>query len=521
MILLSVLTFVAYMLVLLTRELHHLQLNSYRNERYRRWWPGPGGVALLAAISVVLLVAAVLSFLGFGWPVDLLWLGACLGGGWILLRQKKKKPLVYTQRALRLLAAVVLLTLLIGVVVMKITSSDTYRLGLWALSLFVPLYLLLANIITRPVERRINDWYIQDARRIVQAMPGLQIIAITGSYGKTSVKHFLTAILAEHYAVLMTPGSYNTTMGVVRTIREMLKPTHEVFVVEMGAKQIGDIEEICSITPPQRAILTAVGPQHLETFGSIENVQRTKFEIVEALPPGGTAFLNADYDLIFDREIDPDLERIFYSVETDRGVYQAKNIRYIQGRMHFTVVRSGEEIMQLETQLLGQHNASNLLVSCAVALDMGVAPRQIAYAVRQLAPVEHRLQLRHFPGGYTVLDDAFNSNPIGARQALEVLSQLGADRCIIITPGMIELGEQQYDLNYRFGEQIAAVCDYVILVGPKQTQPIQEALQAAGYPAEKSYVARNLADANAHLRPLLRSGDVVLYENDLPDTFNE
>lgn len=177
--------------------------------------------------------------------------------------------------------------------------------------------------------------------------------------------------------------------------------------------------------------------------------------------------------------------------------------------------------MSLETQLLGQHNASNLLVCTAVALDMGVAPERIAYAVRQLQAVEHRLQLRNFPGGYTVLDDAFNSNPTGAKMALEVLQQLEGKRKIIITPGMIELGPQQYELNKTFGTQIAAVCDYVILVGPKQTEAIQEGVRKTGYPEEKLYVARNLEDANAHLRPLLKAGDIVLYENDLPDTYNE
>lgn len=521
MLWLTVIAFALYLTVVLLRELHHLQLNSYRNERYLRWWPGPVGRNWRLPGMLLLLVAAIWNFFDLRDVPDWIWIAACLLASFLLYNEKKKKPLVLTKRASRLLVTMGLISLVLGALVILATESSAHLLGMWVLSLCAPGILLVSNILLRPVEQRINDSFVQDARRLIKAMPDLKIIAITGSYGKTSVKHFLTAILAEQFNVLMTPGSYNTTMGVVRTVREMLKPTHEVFVVEMGAKQGGDIREICAITPPRRSILTAVGPQHLETFGSIENVQKTKFEIVEALAPGGTAYLNADYDLIQNYPVRDDIRTLYYSVESRHGHYQAENLRYEKGRLHFEVVRDGEQVVSLETQLLGQHNASNLLACTAVALDMGVAPARIAYAVRQLQPVEHRLQLRQFPGGYTVLDDAFNSNPAGARMALEVLQRLEGKRKIIITPGMIELGEQQDELNKAFGRQIAVACDYAILVGPKQTEPIQRGLQEAGYPEDKFYIARNLEDANAHLRPQLQAGDVVLYENDLPDTYNE
>jgi UDP-N-acetylmuramoyl-tripeptide--D-alanyl-D-alanine ligase len=521
MLWLTILAFAVLMAVILMRELHHLQLNSYRNERYLRWWPGPKGRNWRLPLLIFLLLAAFLHVsMGSTLPAWL-WVAACLLGAVMLYGKKQKKPLVFTQRATRLYITMAGLSLLLCALAVWLGGERAYLPILWGIILLAPVILLLSNILLQPVEAGINQGFVNDAKRIIRAMPDLKIIAITGSYGKTSVKHFLTAILAEKYHVLMTPGSYNTTMGVVRTIREMLKPTHEVFVVEMGAKQLGDVREICDITPPQRSILTAVGPQHLDTFGSIENVQRTKFEIVEALPAGGTAYLNADYELVRSYPVKKELTTVYYSVTSDQGNYRAEQFRYENGRLHFNVVRDGVPLLSLETQLFGEHNASNLLACTAVALDMGVAPERIAYAVRQLQPVEHRLQLRKFPGGYAVLDDAFNSNPAGARMALEVLQQLDGNRKIIITPGMIELGDRQYELNREFGTQIATACDYVILVGPKQTQAIQDGLRNSAYPEDQLYVARNLADANDHLRPLLRAGDVVLYENDLPDTFNE
>lgn len=518
---LTISAFTIYLVVILLRELHHLQLNSYRNERYLRWWPGPVGRNWRLPGMLLLLFIAIWNFYDLSGIPDGAWIGASFLAAFLLYGEKKKKPLVLTQRATRLLITMLLISLGLGVLFNFLTNDRTFLASLWLLGLCAPGTLLLANIVLRPIEKQINNSFINDARRIIKAMPDLKIIAITGSYGKTSVKHFLTAILSEQYHVLMTPGSYNTTLGVVRTIREMLKPTHEIFVVEMGAKQRGDVQEICEITPPDRSILTAVGPQHLETFGSIENVQKGKFEIVEALPSDGTAYLNADYEYVRSYPVKEGLQTIYYSVENEQGIYRAENLRYEKGRLHFDVLNKDKKILSLETQLLGQHNASNLLVCTAIALDLGVAPNQIAYAVRQLQPVEHRLQLRSFPGGYTVLDDAFNSNPAGAKMALEVLQQLEGNRKIIITPGMIELGPQQYDLNKIFGKQMASACDYVILVGPKQTEAIQEGLREAGYPENKLYIARNLEDANSHLRPQLKAGDVVLYENDLPDTYNE
>ncbi len=131
---------------------------------------------------------------------------------------------------------------------------------------------------------------MNDARRIVQSMRNLLVIGITGSYGKTSVKHFLHTVLAQQFNVLMTPESFNTPMGVTRTVRSSLSPTHDIFIAEMGAKQTGDIKELCDLAQPKMGIITSIGPQHLETFKTLENVQATKFELVESLPADGTAF---------------------------------------------------------------------------------------------------------------------------------------------------------------------------------------------------------------------------------------
>ena len=170
--------------------------------------------------------------------------------------------------------------------------------------------------------------------------------------------------------------------------------------------------------------------------------------------------------------------------------------------------------------MLGKHNILNILLGVAVGLEMGLRLRQIAYAVRRIEPIEHRLQLRK-DGPATIIDDAFNSNPVGARNAVEILGHFQTGRRIIVTPGMVELGEKQWEENRLFGEHIAQHVDYAILVGEQQTKPIQAGLEARGFPADRIRIFNSFFDAQDFLRTTVREGDVILYENDLPDQYNE
>lgn len=209
------------------------------------------------------------------------------------MNARYKKPLVWTNRAKRIYVTAMILCVVI-IVAGWFIYHDLYLISFLTVALYVCSHIVImaANIVLRPVEKHINDGYYNDAARILKSMNELTVIGITGSYGKTSTKHYLHRILSEKYNVLMTPGSYNTTMGVIRTVREMMKPYTEVFICEMGAKNIGDIKEICDLVHPRIGVVTAVGEQHLESFKSIENVQRTKFELVDALPADGMAFVN-------------------------------------------------------------------------------------------------------------------------------------------------------------------------------------------------------------------------------------
>ena len=317
----------------------------------------------------------------------------------------------------------------------------------------------------------------------------------------------------------MTPGSFNTPMGVVRTVREMLKPYNNVFIVEMGAKNIGDIKEICDIVHPTYGIITAVGEQHLESFKTIENVQRTKFELIDALPENGFAVLNNDFEFVANRVVD-NVEASRYSTHVDaEGCdYVATDIKYTSHGTTFTIKGHGKEL-ELSTKLVGEFNISNLLAAVIMAMKLGVSDNKIQYAVSKIEQVEHRLNVKRTPGGITIIDDAFNSNPDGSRMALDVLAGMTGGRRIVITPGMIELGSKQEYYNELFGEHIAESCDVAIIVGSYNKESILKGISRKKTPETNVITVPTFAEAQAKMLELARSGDTVLYENDLPDTF--
>ena len=478
-----------YLLFLLREELHIMQQNSYYNARYIKW--------LRSNFFFRLAVVRT------------------------LFKQKEKIKLNFTPRATRLFVCeIVLIVILVCIPILLNADLWLIILVLAICAFFSFAVILFANICMIPMEKIIAQWYINDAKKKLKKHDGLIKIAITGSYGKTSVKHFLYSILSEKYSVLMTPGSFNTTLGVVRTIREQLQPINEVFIAEMGAKRLGDIQEICDIVNPNFSILTSVGHQHLETFGSFENVKKTKLEIITTLSADGVGYVNFDNLNYSDIPQATKAKIISFAVHSPAD-YTAKNVQYKNTGMSFDVFCHNEKILTLETRLLGEHNVSNLLACCSLALDLCVENYKIENAVRRIKPVEHRLEVKQQSNGITIIDDAFNSNPVGAKMALKVLKQFEGKKKIIITPGMIELGQKEYELNFEFGQMIATHCDIAVLVGIKQTKPIQDGIKSTDFPVENLFVCRNLNEANEQVKKIMQVGDVVLYENDLPDTFNE
>lgn len=505
---------------------HMLQQNTYRNTRYLRWYKSYRTKRKGVYIELLLLLLVAASWL-YGWPYITVGLMALYTLALVVrfTYRSQKNPLVVTPRVKRLFVGItVVLGLLLLLSFGRAQNLQYVILTALALILCFPLLGLLANILLIPVEKGIAQTYIKDAKRILSLKKDLIIIAITGSYGKTSTKHFLHTILNGQYTTLMTPGSYNTTMGVVRTIREQLKPIHQVFIVEMGARQRGDIKEISELVQQHISVLTAIGTQHLETFKTLENIQKGKCEIIQYAKPTALAVVNADYELVRTATAVIDKEnKVFYALHDHSTGWRIANIAYTEAGMTFDVFDDqGAHYLKASTQVVGEFNASNILAAIVVASALGMKKSKILQGIQRLQPVPHRLQIiRRKDLGITVIDDAFNANPKGAKMALDVLQQIQGQKKYIVTPGMVELGDQQAELNYEFGQQIAQVCDTAVLVGKQQTQPIREGLLAKGFAEDKIVTVTTLNEAATFINTTAKQGDVVLYENDLPDTYNE
>lgn len=476
--------------------------------------------------SAAIIILAIFGFFWFG-PFNY------YGG------EGSKKPLVFTQRMIRLTVPFALFVLLIPVFATYIAytghipftpyqieqsilyAADIYLLAFgWVLgNALVPFFIFLAGLLMKPVEAYVHRHFIKLAKNKLARMPDLTIIAITGSYGKTSTKFMIRDLLSERYSVCSTPGSYNTPMGICKVINNDLEARHQVLVLEMGARYEGNIEELCDIAEPDIAVVTNVGIAHLETFGSQDAIARTKSTLVKRAKSGGKAILNADDERVSAMaDLRDDLEIIKVGLES--GDIRAENIAYGPDGMTFTVT-TGEEDEKFVMQLLSAHNVQNMLFAVGVAKVMGLRLTTMAMAAARMEPVEHRLELKQ-QGDITVIDDAFNSNPVGAKNAVEMLVEFNSGRRIIITPGMIELGELQEEKNREFGQQIGrANLDLVLLVGENQTKAIREGIKSTGFDMENVKTVKSLYEANRIIQEYAQKGDVVLYENDLPDSFNE
>ena len=449
--------------------------------------------------------------------------------------KKAKKKFVVTQRVQRLFVTYAVLLVIVALIAgICVAFGADWSAGKHAVAAFfvaayigcLPLVVALSNLINKPVENRINQWFIDDAKRILKEHQGLRIIGVTGSYGKTSVKYYLTTLLSEKYRVLMTPESYNTPMGIVRTIREKMVPTHEIFVCEMGARHLHDIKEITDIVHPDDGILTSIGYQHLETFHSLENIVSTKYELLDAVDEKEKAegaakgkhlkFANGDNEIVMANMKYKDA--ITYGV-SEGCDYRVSDISVTGAGTTFNVTTPEGETSEFSTKLVGRHNVENIAGAIAVAASFGVPMNKLRMAVRRIQPVPHRLELvRH--GAVSILDDAYNSNPNGAKVALETLALFENSVKILVTPGMVELGAKEDEYNEEFGRQAAGVCDYIILVGEKQTHAIKKGALGAGFAEDKLFVKSSLTEATQLMYELEAGREkVILLENDLPDNY--
>ena len=426
-----------------------------------------------------------------------------------------------TARVKRLIVTNILIMLLIGLCIFKLDKNLIYLI-LTIYNLLLSFVIMLSIIINKPVEKCVYLSFKRKTVKKLNAMNSLKVIGITGSYGKTSSKNILSDILNVKYNALPSPKNFNTPYGLIITVNNHLDKFDDILIAEMGAYKIGEIQELCDLVKPKYGILTKIGTAHLEIFGSQENIRKGKFELIESLPSDGIGVLNADDELQVSYKLKNDCKIIWIGIDNKDADVRAKNIKTSNSGTTFDVeFKNDKKKYTFTTKLLGYANIYNILASLALAKEFGLSVEEMKKAVLNVKSVEHRLELKPSVGNITYIDDAYNSNPVGSKMALEVIKTMPGKR-IIVTPGMIELGDMSYELNKKFGTYMKDSVDEVILVGKKITKPIQDGLKEVKFNDKNIHIVNSVDEGLELVKKLAGTKETyVLLENDLPDSYNE
>ena len=438
-----------------------------------------------------------------------------------LFTAKQKTPLKYTKRMTRLVVVYFILILIFSILIeilgfMFIPYLSYGLIGI--IPIMLPLFVFLAYYITYPIEKLISNSYVKKAKKKLESIKNIQVIGITGSYWKTSVKNILKTLLSEKYKVCASPSSYNTPLGLAKTILQNLNSDNEIFIAEMGAKQRFDIKELCEMVKPKIAIITGIGNQHLLTFGSVDNIIKTKSELAEYVSNNhGKIFVNIESDGA-KKLVNNFKDAIKVSIKDNKTDLFVKDIKTTKDGSKFSLCFNNE-VVECKTILLGDHNISNILLAATVAINLGLTLKEIQEGIEKLVTIPHRLEIVKSSSTYTILDDAYNSSVEGSKASLDVLSKFDGKK-FVITPGLVELGTEQFNSNFEFGMDMAKVCDYVIVDSVINYDAISSGLIFGGFDEKNIIQVANLTQAVQMLNTLASSNDVVLFENDFPDNYS-
>jgi UDP-N-acetylmuramoyl-tripeptide--D-alanyl-D-alanine ligase len=514
------------------------QIEEYESLRFLRWgltreWLVHRAVWLgLLVGAVALSVAAVLPAAR---PIGIAiaWLVSAAAAQFTWRWTSPKRPLVMTARMRRLLiaggflAVVLAAGLALGIVALHpIVSVILVLIAAGLVTGLSEILLVAANVVTKPAESRIRHHYVALASARIKMVDPV-VVAVAGSFGKTSTKHILAQLLQPNVNTLPTRQSFNTLMGVTRVINEDLTPENRVFIVEMDAYAPGEIAAMSELVHPQVAIITAVGPQHMERFGTLDRIAGALYEVASALPPDGTLILytgDKSGGALAQRAHSERRRLIRYGLAEDDWMLDADVVASsIRIDSHGGTFRWRWEAEGLDREvsipLLGRHQVANVSAALAAVFTLGYSIDDAITAAASLEPVEHRLQLMASAGPLTVIDDSYNANPVGVHDGLEVLAAMPGAHKFLITPGLVELGSVEDEENRRYGAHAAKVCDHVIVMSAKTSAALCAGLRDGGMSEDRIHVVETLDAATRLLQSLSRPGDVVLFANDLPDTY--
>lgn len=439
-----------------------------------------------------------------------------------LLERRVRKP-VFTLRAKRIIGT--------GVVFSFVLLGVGYQLGFWPNTFAWAVLLLLTDKLipfsipagigwTQLLVNRTKRREVREAREKLEKAKDLVSVGITGSYGKTSTKEFLSEILSSKFRVAKTTGSENTEFGIARKIEKFVNQNTQVFVAEVGSYKKGEIKRLTDIVRPKIGIITGIAPQHLELYGSLKNLKEAKYELIEALPENGVAIFNAASPgaLKLARKTKR-VKTLIYQVgkpKVAKGVVWADGIRVGKDKVSF-LVHWGKTSTRFNLKLLGAQFVENVLGATACALALGMTLAQVAKAAEKIRPVSRTMEPKRLGTGALVIDDTYSSNPQGFEAALDWLQKADFKSVVVITPGIIELGKESQKIHKRLGVKLARVADQVFLTSADFYQPL---LSGMGKTSDRLKLEK---DPRAILEGLSGQGkgDVILLEGRVPEAVRE
>ncbi|MCL2822256.1 MAG: Mur ligase family protein [Firmicutes bacterium] len=528
------------------KTVHILQLSSYKSKGIFDWLKRTKFNFAFRYFSLAFFSFACAAIFCFSFSQDFNFLRyfgliffVALSSFFIVLnkKQKSKVPLKITNRVLRLLIVLFFVCFAFSFLLVFLPFKTTLSYSLAVLTpLFIPLLVAFSNIIAIPIETLVSLFHKSKAGKKLAKSPNLIKIGISGSFGKTTTKNILDTLLSTSKRVLKSPKSFNTPMGLALTINQNDLSEFDIFIAELGAKKSGEITSLCDFIKPNHGIVTATGCQHLETFLSLETAIKTEFDLSGKVD--GYLCLNLDDKNVLDLCIlqqnlinKKDKNQLLFAGEKSNfdqlisdnkydcifkdnpNILLYSNLKIDENGTSFDI-KIGGQTKKIKTVLMGRHIGQVFCQAAILAINLGISLEQIEQAAPLIMPVPHRLQLIKTANGI-VLDDAYNSNPIGAKNALEVLNVFDKTK-VVISPGFVELGAIEDEENFKLGIEISKAADFLIVV---KTQTIADGAKSNQMGDDKIFVVQSLTEAIEVLKSLNLINSAVLFLNDLPDNY--
>ncbi|MBM3206005.1 MAG: hypothetical protein FJZ43_00040 [Candidatus Staskawiczbacteria bacterium] len=499
------------------------QLKEYHIDRFIDHFRTKKGkkifINYLYLLKVALLVLLIFRFSDAFWPVLLIYFGESLITVYLFAKKSIKIPVATIKTILLVFILLVLSIFYLNLSIIKYESLEKLSLHLIIFDVFLGFFASVIVLLVQPFFVLVRNNTIKKATQKIKRFGELKVIAITGSYGKTSTKEFLKTILSEKFNVLATPDHKNSEIGISQTILNELNGKHDIFIVEMGSYKKGGINLLCDIVKPQIGIVTGVNEQHLATFKSMGNLLSAEGgqELLFCLKKDGLLVVNGDNKYCMDLFKKANIDKKMYSIESSRvdaDIY-SKEITVDKHFLDFIAIQKGGQAGHFNVNAIGRQNIQNLLGAILIARELGMSFEEISKSAKKILQKQSGIILKKGAYGLNIIDSSYSSNPDGVIADLDYLSIFGGKK-VIVMPCLIELGKKSEEVHRQIGKKIATVCDLAIITTEDKFKILKESATLSGMNENNIVLSEKPLEILNLITTFCKSGDAVLLEGRVP-----